>query len=387
MQSKRAIAIVAGEPSGDRHAANVVRAFGGICPEAAWFGAGGPDLRAAGAEILVPMERLAVVGIGEVLAHLPDLFGAMKTLRRALEERRPDALVLVDFPDFNFRLARHASKLQIPILYYITPQVWAWRQSRTAFLRDRISRALVIFPFEETFMRERGVDAEFVGHPLVEDLPQACSRDAFCERNALDPAGLLVGLLPGSRNSEVRRILPPLAGAAGLLSKERSDLTFLLPWAANLKPSLRDLAGSHPVRFVEGQYHDLLGNVDAAAVASGTATLESALLGVPMVAVYRLNPVTYAIGKRLVHLPRVALPNVVLESSEVPELIQGDCTPRSIAAALRPLLADPAAARAESADLASNLREKLGGGSASHKAAERICAFLESRADHRHSIE
>jgi len=207
MGNARNMMVVAGEHSGDRHAAALVRAFGQTDATASWFGAGGPSLAGAGAEILVPMERLAVVGIGEVLSRLPSLWRDLGLLKEALKARRPDAVVLVDFPDFNFRLARRARALGIPVVYYITPQVWAWRKGRTRFLRDTVDLCLVIFPFEETFLRDRGVRARFVGHPLAELAGPPSAREAFLARHGLPADRPAVALLPGSRASEVRRNL------------------------------------------------------------------------------------------------------------------------------------------------------------------------------------
>lgn len=354
-----------------------MRAFAGLVPEARWFGAGGPALSAAGVEILVPMENLAVVGISEVLTHLPDLWREMGTLKAALRERRPDALVLVDFPDFNFRLARFAKGLGIRVVYYITPQVWAWRPSRTEFLRRFVDRALVIFPFEEAFLRERGVDAVFVGHPLVDTAHLDSSLEAFLERHGLDPRAPRVALLPGSRASEVKRNLPALLAAAELLKVRHPEAVILVPWAEGLSRALRaDFSGA-PVRWISGAYHDVLGHAHAAAVASGTATLEAALMGVPHVIVYRLKPLTYAIGRRLVTLDRVGLPNVVLGEEAVPELIQENFTPEGVATVLCGLLENRTAATARAGDIAARIRTALGEGNASARAASELLKFLE----------
>jgi lipid-A-disaccharide synthase len=370
------LAIVAGEHSGDAHGGNLVRAFRELAPGSSWFGAGGPVLADAGAEILVPMEKLAVVGISEVLAHLPDLWREMGRLKAALAERRPDALVLVDFPDFNFRLARYAKGLGIPVVYYITPQVWAWRQGRTEFLKRFVDRALVILPFEEAFLRERGVDAVFVGHPLVDTAQADGPLEAFLARHGLEASTPRVALLPGSRASEVKRNLPALAGAARLLATRRPAPAVFVPWAEGLPDALRGLFRDAPVRWVSGEYHDVLGYADAAAVASGTATLEAALMGVPQVIVYRLKALSYAIGKRLVKLERVGLPNVVLGEAAVPELIQGDFTAERVAAALSALLADPAS-RGRAQALAGRLQTALGRGHASARAASELLRLLE----------
>jgi lipid-A-disaccharide synthase len=370
------LAIVVGEHSGDAHGGSLVAAFGTLSPGASWFGAGGPILASAGAELVVPMERLAVVGIAEVASNLPQLWRAMDALKRALEERRPDALVLVDFPDFNFRLAKYAHGLGIPVVYYITPQVWAWRQRRTEFLRRYVDRALVIFPFEEKFLTERGVDARFVGHPLVDTARPDSDLQTFLHRHGLSPDQPRVALLPGSRPSEVKRNFPPLMAAAKLLAKAHPNAAILVPWASGLPDRLRIPYSDHPVQWIEGEYRDVLGHADAAAVASGTATLEAALMGVPQVIVYRLKRLTYAIGRRLVKLPFVGLPNVVMGESAVPELIQDRFTGRRVAEAIGLYLEDGKEARRRSAAIGEAIRKKLGQGGASARAAQELLAFL-----------
>jgi len=371
------LAVVAGEASGDAHAAALVTAFATRAPDARWFGAGGPALRKAGVETLVDSEALAVVGIGEVLAHLPDLWRAMGTLKRALRERRPAAVVLVDYPDFNFRLAEYARKLDIPVVYYIPPQVWAWRKGRTRFLSKNVDRALVLFPFEEEFLRSRGVDARFVGHPLVDTARPATALPDFLNRHGLEPATRRVALLPGSRRSEVARNLPALCEAATRLARRNPGTAVFIPWAPGLPDALREPFAKTPVRWVEGEYLDVLGHADAAAVASGTATLETALLGVPQVIVYRVKPLTYWIGRRLVKLPRVGLPNVVAGRDAVPELLQDEFTGEAVAEALGAILDSGGEARSRARELAVEIRKRLGEGGSSARAASELHAFLE----------
>jgi lipid-A-disaccharide synthase len=371
------MAIVAGEHSGDTHGGNLVKAFEALAPGSRWFGAGGPVLASAGVECLVPMERLAVVGIGEVVAHLPSLWLGMRTLKRALLSRRPEALLLVDFPDFNFRLARFAKDHGIKVVYYITPQVWAWRQGRTGFLKKYVDRAMVIFPFEESFLAERGVEARFVGHPLAGSVRADSPLEEFLKRHELAPSTLRVALLPGSRASEIERNLPPMLGAAGILASRHPNLACFVPWAAGLPESLRKRHGGSAVRWVEGEYRDVLGHAHAAAVASGTATLEAALLGVPQVIVYRLKPVTYAVGSRLVTLKKVGLPNIVLGEGAIPELIQADFTAERTAAELERLLDEPEISKTRAEVLSREIKARLGEGNASLRAAKELLSFLE----------
>jgi lipid-A-disaccharide synthase len=371
------LAVVAGEHSGDAHGGNLVRAFSRLAPQARWFGAGGPVMTSAGVEVLVPMEKLSVVGISEVLAHLGDIWRQMGLLKKSLTERRPDALVLVDFPDFNFRLAKFARRMGVPVVYYITPQVWAWRQGRTEFLRRFVDRALVIFPFEEDFLRARGVDARFVGHPLVDTAEPPSALDTYLQRHGLAPGALRLALLPGSRASEVKRNLPPMMGAARLLADRFPGLAAMVPWAGGLPDALRRPHQDAPVRWIQGEYAEVLGYAHAAAVASGTATLEAALMGVPQVIVYRLKPLTHAIARRLVHLDNVGLPNVVLGRRAVPELIQDDFEANRLAEALGGILRDPVGARRDSEEVAKQIRSRLGSGGASSRAARELLAFLE----------
>lgn len=376
MGERGGLAVVAGEASGDAHAAHLVQAYTALAPGTSWFGAAGPQMREAGVEALVRSESLAVVGIGEVLGHLPDLWRAMGTLKRALRERRPDALVLVDYPDFNFRLARYAHRLGLPVVYYIPPQVWAWRQSRTKFLAENTDLVMTLFPFEEAFLKERGVEAQFVGHPLVDTAKPATPLHEFLARHGLDPAAPRIALLPGSRASEVARNLPPLAEAARLLARRRPDAALFVPWAEGLPAALRAPFEGAPVRWVEGEYRDVLGHASAAAVASGTATLEAALMGVPQVVVYRVKPMTYRIGRMLVKVERVGLPNVVAERLAVPELIQDAFTGEAVAQALGAILDAGEGARESAAALAGETRRRLGEGGSSARAARELERFL-----------
>ncbi len=379
MASDLTLAVVAGEHSGDTHGGNLVKAFDRLRPSTRWFGAGGETLSSAGVEILVPMEKLAVVGIGEVVSHLPDLWREMGRLKGALAERRPDAVVLVDFPDFNFRLARTAHDMGIPVVYYITPQVWAWRQRRTEFLKRYVDRALVIFPFEKTFLEERGVEARFVGHPLVDTAKTDSPLEAYLGRNGLSPNNKRLALLPGSRSSEVKRNLPPLMDAARRLTSARDDLDVVIPWAGGLPDALRRAFDAPRVHWLAGQYRDVLGHAHAAAVASGTATLEAALMGIPQIIVYRVKALTYAIGRRLVKLDYVGLPNVVLGREAVHEFIQADFSAHRIADALGTLLVDCDGEKRRAEAIAGEIKNKLGEGNASARAAQELLVFLKER--------
>lgn len=309
-------------------------------PHAEFFGLGGQAMQAAGFQRIVRAEDIAVMGITEVIRHMPHIYGEYRRLVRSIRERRPDIAVLIDFPDVNFRLARELKKLNIPVVYFVSPQLWAWKKHRIRWVRDRVTKMFVIFPFEEKYYRERGVDAEFVGHPLA-DLPlPAITRVDFARKYKLDPAKEWIGLLPGSRRKELRLNLPAMANAAAQLG---TDYEYILPSAATLSTEwVRTMAArytsSAPIHVVEDARAALF-YARVSVVASGTATVEAALIGNPFIAVYRLSQLSYAVASRLVKLPHVAMVNLVAGKRVVPELIQKDFTAENVVNALRPLLA------------------------------------------------
>jgi lipid-A-disaccharide synthase len=370
----REVLVVAGEASGDLHAARLIselrRRVQGIVP----FGLGGDEMRAAGLEAVAHSSEISVVGITEVLKVLPRAREIFARLLEEVERRRPALAVLVDFPDFNLRLAKELKSRGVEVVYYISPQVWAWRRGRVKTIARIVDRMLVLFPFEVGFYREHGVDVVHVGHPLVDEvpaLPQAWDRG--------EPAGpYRVALLPGSRMSEVEALLPTLLEAVRVLAGR-------LPVEAHLikAPTIsRDLLEEHvqlsglPVVIVEEDRFQAIADSHLALCASGTATLEVGLLGTPMVMVYRLASWTYAFAKLLVRLPNVSLVNLVSERRVVPELIQGEANPERIAAEAERLLTD-AAAREEMRAALAELRGRLGEGGASGRAADQVAALLE----------
>lgn len=307
-------------------------------PDAQFFGLGGQAMEAAGCERVARAEDIAVMGITEVIQHLPRIYGEYRGLVRSIRARKPDVAVLIDFPDVNFRLARELKKMSIPVVYFVSPQLWAWKKHRIRWVQDRITRMLVIFPFEETYYRERGVDAEFVGHPLAE-LPQpAVTREEFAARFVLDPGKPWIGLLPGSRPKEVGLNLPGMMAAA---TKLGNRYEYILPVAATLPPAwVRNTVaqcGSVPIHVVEDARATLF-HARASIVASGTATVEAALIGNPFIVVYRLSTLSYAVARRLITLPHVAMVNLIAGQRIVPELIQDEFTATNVVAALQPLL-------------------------------------------------
>ena len=366
-----------GEPSGDFYGAELVRHLRATEPGLEVFGLGGDHLEAQGASLLAHTRDLAMVGITEVVRHVGRLHRLFGRVVREIDRKRPDVAVLVDYPDFNLRLARQLKARGVPVVYYVSPQIWAWKSGRIRTIRDTVTRMLVIFPFEEELYRQAGVSVTFVGHPLVDAVGQARDRGAFLRELGLDPERPVVALLPGSRRGEVAHNLPPLAGAVTLLAARRPDLLFLLARAPGLDDGLFDapLAGT-PVRVVEGRIHAVVGSAAVALVASGTATVETALIGTPMVVVYRLSPLTYFLGRPFVHVDRYAMPNLVAGRLVVPELIQADFTPERVTEEALSLLEDEARADAMRRDLAE-VRLKLGGPGASLRAAAIVRNLLD----------
>jgi lipid-A-disaccharide synthase len=306
-------------------------------PSLEFFGVGGDRMRAAGCDTVVDTKDLAVVGITEILSHLPKILGCYKHLIREADRRKPDLAIVIDSPAFNWRVARQMKRRGIPTVYYVAPQFWAWRQGRVRLLRDYIDKALVIFPFEEKFYRDRGVDATFVGHPLAELPPPAIERDAYAAQFHLDPAKPWIILMPGSRVKEVRMNLPTILESAALLG---NSYEFLLPVAPTLDRSfLQSLIGEQKISLVPealpALYHSRAG-----IVASGTATVEAAMMNTPLVMVYRVSPLTYLLGKPRVKVPRFAMVNLIAEEEVVPELVQHDFTAEKVVARLEDILPD-----------------------------------------------
>ena len=303
----------------------------------AFFGAGGERMRAAGCEIIVNAKDLAVVGITEILSHLPKILGLYKKLIRTADERKPDLAIVIDSPAFNWRVARQMRKRGIPVVYYVCPQFWAWRQGRVKLLRKYITKALVIFPFEENFYRARGVDTTFVGHPLA-DLPTPeVSRFHYATEHALDHAKPWITLMPGSRRKEVLMNLPTMLEAAGKLGVEYE---FLLPVARTLEAAfLKEMIRDRDIRLVP-EALPALHHSRAGIIASGTATVEAAIMGTPFVMVYRVSPLTYALGRPRIKVPHYAMVNLIAGQEVVPELVQDDFTAENVVAELHKILPD-----------------------------------------------
>jgi len=405
------ILISAGEASGEMYGAQLIEALRraaipagvvtGLGPvpagqspattqssEIDFFGAGGERMRAAGCEIVVDAKDLAVVGITEVISHLPKILGLYRKLIRSADKKRPALAVVIDAPSFNWRVARQMRKRGIPVVYYVCPQFWAWRQGRVKLLRKYVDKALVIFPFEENFYRDRGVDATFVGHPLA-DLPApAITREEYAAENRLDAAKPWITLMPGSRRKEVGMNLPTMLEAADRLEKDHmgGGYEFLLPVARTLDAAfLTELIETRQAASLQGKIHlvaealPALFHSHAGIVASGTATVEAAIMGTPFVMVYRVSRLTYALGKPHVKVPYFAMVNLIAEEEVVPELVQQKFTVENVVAEMNKIIpeGEPRARMMRRlAAVKARLKQGSGGAHPSEKAAEIILKMI-----------
>jgi lipid-A-disaccharide synthase len=377
MAARSEILVVCGEASGDAHASELVAALQERRPDLRFFGMGGARLQARGVELLYGAHEVSVMGITEVLPKIPRILQVLRGLAEAAAERRPACAILVDIPDFNLRLAAKLKALGIPVVYYVSPMIWAWRRGRVKTIARLVDRMLCILPFEEAFYRDAGVSARYVGSPVLEQIPSPASAGDFRQRLGLSQAPTLA-LLPGSRMSEIRRILPAMVGAARALVKERPELQVVVPVAPTIarEEILQRFEGSGvtPV-LVEGRAPEVVGASDAAIVASGTAVLEAGLMQRPLVVVYRVSLVTYWVGRMLLKVAHVALVNLLAGRRLVPELLQGDMTPERIAGEVRKVWV-PGAPREQMLQGLAEVRGTLGGEGAARRAAEAVLELL-----------
>ncbi len=377
MKSKK-IMLVAGEASGDLHGACLVEAIQRIDPEIEFFGVGGEGLERRGMKLLYHSHSLAVVGITEVFLKMRPILRALKGLKQSLERERPDLLILIDFPDFNLRLAKMAHHLRIPALYYISPQVWAWRPGRVKLIARLVRKVVVLFSFEVPIYEAAGVDVEWVGHPLLDVVKPTLSRELAFRQFGLDPERRTIGLLPGSRTHEIKRLLPDLLASAHLLQKEMPDLQFVIPLAPGisretLSPYLKKIP--LPVKVVQGRTYDVMNLSHLLLTASGTATLEGAILGKPMIIIYKVSFPTYLIGRALIQVDHIGLVNLVAEKKIAPELIQKDVTPQRIADEAIRILRDPILYRRMTESM-QQVRERLGEPGAVERVAHIVTTLL-----------
>ncbi|HET9399401.1 MAG TPA: lipid-A-disaccharide synthase [Candidatus Acidoferrales bacterium] len=368
------ILISAGEISGDTYAAQLALALVART-RAHLFGMGGERMREAGVELIANASEVTVSGVSEVLAKVPALRRTLTRIVGEAEKRRPRLAILTDFPGFHLRLARMLKSRGVPCVYFIAPQFWAWRPWRARLVKRRFKKALCIFPFEVDFYRKAGVDAEFIGHPLVDFVKPSMSCEQFLSKCGLDAARPVVALLPGSRHNELRHNLPELLASARQIAKQKPDAQFLVALAPGHTAEAQALSGEKTVCCVGGATYDAIASASVAVVASGTATVETALLGTPMVVVYRVAPVTSVVLRVLVTTPYFAMPNLIAGRRVVPELFQSQFNAERVADETICLLRDDEARRNQLSGLAE-VRARLGPGGAIERAAEIIANML-----------
>lgn len=368
--------LVAGEASGDLHGSLLARALREIDPQIQIEGVGGAEMERAGVTLIERCEEMGVTGLWEVVKHLPRFMRLLDSLTSHLRSNRPDALIPIDYPDFNIRLAARAHSAGVPVIYYISPQVWAWRRGRVGQLARTVRRMIVIFPFEEDIYREEGVPVTYVGHPLVDQVEPSRSREELRRDLEIGEKQRLIALLPGSRKSEVQRILPTFLKTRELLS-ERDDIRWIVALAPGLDPDLlhTEALDSGAIEVRTGETYDLLSAADLALTASGTATLEAALLGTPMIVVYRMHPATWHLARRLVRIEHVAMANLLAGRRLVPEFLQDEAEPKVLADTIVEWIDDSARLKSVSDEL-KGVAAKLGSGSAPTRAAQAILSEI-----------
>ena len=371
--------IVAGEASGDMYGATLANEMRALSPSSRFFGMGGDCMRRAGVETLVDANVMAVMGLVEVLGHLPVILKGFNILKQRLLSDPPRILILIDYPDFNLRLARVAKKAGIKVLYFISPQVWAWRSGRVTGIGRVVDMMAVLFPFEVPFYEKAGIPVTFVGHPLLDMVRPSLGKDEAPASLGLDPARRTVGLFPGSRKSVIKKLLPVILRAAELLQSRMPDLQFVLPLASSLRAE--DLApyldgAKVPVAVVSGRNHDVMVACDAAISVSGTVIMELALVGIPAVLIYKVSPLTYQIGKRVINVAHIGICNIVAEKRLIKELIQHEAEPVAIAAEIDAILNDAGYAAQIRAGFAT-VREKLGSGGALGRVARLASEMMQ----------
>ncbi len=376
------VIIVAGEASGDLHGSKLVKAMLARNPNLHFSGIGGKELSDSGVEIIFPASQIAVVGFFEVISHLRDIFSARQKLIRQMKHQRPALLILIDFPDFNLLLAAKAKKMGIPVFYYISPQVWAWRSGRVKKIGRLTDTVGVILPFEKQFYQDRGVEVEFVGHPLMDSVKTCMSKKEFLKKHSITEKALVIGLLPGSRTKEIRSLLPIFLKAAELLQGQLDQkIVFLLPRASTVSKDLLHKNGLDKyqdlldIQVISDNRYDLMASCDCVVTASGTVTLELAILGTPQVTTYKVSPHTYTLGKILIDVEFFSLVNLIAGKEVIRELLQDDVTPDNIAGELKELVTDQKK-RTNMLQELEEVRKKIGDPGASARAAELATSLI-----------
>ena len=379
--------IIAGEASGDQHAAGLCRELKAMRPDVSIAGMGGPAMEEAGVEIVVPNSRLAVVGLVEVISHAGPIIDAYRTVKNWLKEKKPSLLILVDYPEFNLLIASTAKKLGIPVFYYISPQVWAWREGRVKKIRRLVDRLAVILPFEKEFYAKHGLEVVFTGHPLIDTVKPKVDRDTFCKLHNMQPEQPVIGLLPGSRSGEIRRFFHIMIETGRIIQNRIPASQFVIPLAPGLDSSTRDYIKEqvHALlpawdrdnfRLVHNATHDAIGASDIILTASGTVTLEAGIIGTPMVVMYTVSPLTYFLGRHLIKVAYCSLVNLVAGREIVPEILQKEVNPERLSMEMLYLLENKERLASMRKEL-SGLPEMLGGGGAARRAAEAALEVMD----------
>jgi lipid-A-disaccharide synthase len=376
--------IVAGEESGDIHGSSLVRSLKEIYPASQFSGMGGNKMRGEGVETFFDIDKMGAVGLIEVIGEIPHHLKVYRKLAAEISSGKYDSVVLIDYPTLNMRLAKQAARVSLPVFYFISPQIWAWRKGRIKDIKKCVTKMFVVLPFEEAMYLEEGVDAEFLGHPFSDQVQPTMSREeAFMEWD-LRAELKTIGLLPGSRKKEVESLLDCMMKAAEQIKGKLPDCQFILPIADSIDPdSIRQQLGSNPlkIRTVMGKSHEVMNCADFLIIASGSATLEAGILGCPMVIVYKLNPITYWIARRLVKTPFIGLVNIVAGEGVVPELLQDEVTPENISRAALKVLQDPAI-HYEITSRLLKIRETLGEPGVMRRVAESMAKTLHLKPGH-----
>lgn len=369
------VMIIAGEASGDLYGAGVVRELKQKEPESVFFGIGGDKLQAAGMELIYHIREISVMGFLEVLQHLPLLKSMERTLSVLLKVKKPDILLLIDYPGFNLRFAKIAHEQRIRILYYISPQVWAWNPGRLKKMKKLINKMFVVLPFEEKIYQKAGIAVEFVGHPLLEIFTEPQSKKEFCKRYGLNVEKFILGLFPGSRKQELESIFPAMLGAARILYKHLGvQIVVGVSSVLNIEFVKSFLHDDFPVQLIQNATYDVMKNVDLAIVTSGTATLETAYYQTPMIVVYKTSWLSYLIGRILVQIKNIGLVNIVAGEQIVPELLQSNVNPQNLASEALRILEDEKL-RQEISQRLLIVRDRLGTKGASNRVAEAILSM------------
>lgn len=368
----KSVLIIAGEASGDLHGYNLVKSIKELDPTVEFAGIGGKRLKQADVRLIASSSDMAVVGFTEVFKRLANIIKAGIKIKRILKKKRADLLILIDYPDFNLHIAKYAKKMGIPVMYYISPQVWAWRTGRVKKIRERVDRMVVVLPFERDFYQKRGIKVSYVGHPVIDAIPNRIDTEEIKTSLGIKGHYPIIGIIPGSRKEEIKNTLPVMLKALNILKNTYKNLIAYLPLANTVKPEyVKRFIISHPfVRLLPGEnIYNMLAVCDMAFVTSGTATLEIAISGVPMIVVYKGSPISFRIAKMLVKVKYISLVNLIAGDKIVPEILQNDLTPET--------LAEEAVKIIENKDLRTEIkrrlklvRDSLGEGGASRRAAE-----------------